>query len=371
MMCSWRFGPAWLHEDHLVDADRLVAPQRSSTCSGVPIAPRSEPRPCCMILTASGAASGVIRSAREAALVAVREELLPDVRAPGPVAAHPVVVGQRVAEEVGAVDATLDRRGLVLVRASSAPPRPRRVDVESDRHAARPRRSARSTRSTQRPASSGSTNENDERSDPVAGGELDRLAPAAGHRTSADAAAGAASDTHVPRRHAEELAVPARERLLDEHAARSRPSRPPTSRASAVRSTRKPPSSAAELDSPVRRTRRARRRSGRAWRRARRPAPGGSPAAGSWTMPCPSRIALGAHRGGGEEDLGRRSVRVLLEEVVLDLPYVVEADPLRQLDLLQGVLQELRGRVRAPETRSRCSRGTAARAPRARVLRCS
>ena len=27
MMCSWRFLPAWLHEDHLVDAALLVAPE--------------------------------------------------------------------------------------------------------------------------------------------------------------------------------------------------------------------------------------------------------------------------------------------------------------------------------------------------------
>jgi hypothetical protein len=33
-------------------------------------------------------------------------------------------------------------------------------------------------------------------------------------------------------------------------------------------------------------------------------------------------------------------VRVLLEEVVLDLPDVVEPHPVRELDLLQGVLQE-------------------------------
>ena len=34
-------------------------------------------------------------------------------------------------------------------------------------------------------------------------------------------------------------------------------------------------------------------------------------------------------------------MRVLLEEVVLDLPDVVEAQPVRELDLLKGVVQQL------------------------------
>ena len=42
-------------------------------------------------------------------------------------------------------------------------------------------------------------------------------------------------------------------------------------------------------------------------------------------------------RGGGQEHLGRRGVRVLLEEVVLDLPDVVEAEPVGELDLLERV----------------------------------
>ena len=50
--------------------------------------------------------------------------------------------------------------------------------------------------------------------------------------------------------------------------------------------------------------------------------------------------ALGARRGGRQEDLGRGRVRVLLEEVVLDLPDVVEAEPVGQLDLRQRVLQQ-------------------------------
>ncbi len=42
---------------------------------------------------------------------------------------------------------------------------------------------------------------------------------------------------------------------------------------------------------------------------------------------------LRAGGAGGEEHLGRRGMRVLLEEVVLDLPYVVDAEAVGELDL--------------------------------------
>ena len=41
-----------------------------------------------------------------------------------------------------------------------------------------------------------------------------------------------------------------------------------------------------------------------------------------------------------EEHLRSRGVAVLLEEVVLDLPHDVEAEPVGQLDLLKGILHE-------------------------------
>ena len=50
--------------------------------------------------------------------------------------------------------------------------------------------------------------------------------------------------------------------------------------------------------------------------------------------------APGARGAGGEEHLGRRGVGVLLEEVVLDLPDVVDAEPIGQLDLRQRVLEQ-------------------------------
>src|SRR5262245_25802005 len=54
----------------------------------------------------------------------------------------------------------------------------------------------------------------------------------------------------------------------------------------------------------------------------------------------PEADPLRALRAGGEEDLGRRGVRVLLEEVVLDLPRVVEAEPVGELHLRERVLEQ-------------------------------
>ena len=55
--------------------------------------------------------------------------------------------------------------------------------------------------------------------------------------------------------------------------------------------------------------------------------------------------------GGGQKDLGRRGVRVLLEEVMLDLPDVVEAQAVGQLYLLQRLLEEAVFVVAVPGTR--------------------
>ena len=50
---------------------------------------------------------------------------------------------------------------------------------------------------------------------------------------------------------------------------------------------------------------------------------------------------LRALAGRGEEHLRRRAVRVLLEEVVLDLPRVVVAEPVGELDLVEALLEQL------------------------------
>src|SRR3954447_13526904 len=60
---------------------------------------------------------------------------------------------------------------------------------------------------------------------------------------------------------------------------------------------------------------------------------------------------LGALAGRREEDLGSGRVRVLLEEVVLDLPRVVVAKLVGQLDLVERVLHELVFAARAPRLR--------------------
>ena len=57
---------------------------------------------------------------------------------------------------------------------------------------------------------------------------------------------------------------------------------------------------------------------------------------------------LRALAGCGEEDLRGRGVRVLLEEVVLDLEHVVEAELVRQFHLVEGVFQELVLLIRVP-----------------------
>ena len=57
-------------------------------------------------------------------------------------------------------------------------------------------------------------------------------------------------------------------------------------------------------------------------------------------MPWPRRIRLRALAAGGEEHLRRRRVAVLLEEVVLDLPDVLEPERIGRLDLLQCLVEQ-------------------------------
>ena len=59
--------------------------------------------------------------------------------------------------------------------------------------------------------------------------------------------------------------------------------------------------------------------------------------------------ALRALRTGGEEDLRRGGVRVFLQEVVLDLPDVVDAEPVAELDLRQRILDDRRRSESSPQ----------------------
>src|ERR1700751_1791245 len=54
---------------------------------------------------------------------------------------------------------------------------------------------------------------------------------------------------------------------------------------------------------------------------------------------------------GGEEHLRGRRMRVFLEKVVLHLPGIVDAQAVRQLDLIQRVLEEAELRAWLPGTR--------------------
>ena len=64
-------------------------------------------------------------------------------------------------------------------------------------------------------------------------------------------------------------------------------------------------------------------------------------AGGVCTMPWPRRMFLVRWLPAARNTSGARRVRVLLEEVVLDLPHGVEAELVGQLDLVEGVLDEL------------------------------
>ena len=59
------------------------------------------------------------------------------------------------------------------------------------------------------------------------------------------------------------------------------------------------------------------------------------------------------HGAGGEEELGRRAVRVLLEEVVLDGPHLVEAQLVGQPHLLERVLVDRALGLARPRPRHR------------------
>src|SRR3954454_5036633 len=144
---------------------------------------------------------------------------------------------------------------------------------------------------------------------------------------------------HVARRHPDELAVEAGERLLHEH---------PRDRVEALLPLRALvlalDAEAAELG--------LRRRLAR----AELEPPAGDQVERGGALRDPRRVvergwqlhdpvaepyALGPLRRGSEEDLRGARVRVLLEEVVLDLPDVVEASPVGQLHLLESVTQQL------------------------------
>ena len=117
MMSSWRFLPACMHEDQLVDAGLLVAREvladlvgradRAAEAGGVAGGDLgAEP----LLFERLGRGLGGV-----AELVAPLVVLVPHVGLAGLVLAEHVVVGERVAEEVAALEAARDRLVLVVV----------------------------------------------------------------------------------------------------------------------------------------------------------------------------------------------------------------------------------------------------------------
>ena len=124
-----------LDEDHLIDARVDVALDQVDDLVGRADRTAQRAEPLLEDLHPERAVVGVDDLAREAVVGAPGLELLPDVRDPRPVVAEHVVVSQRVAEEMGAVDTAFDRRLLVLVQHHRKHHRKARIDGEAGRHA--------------------------------------------------------------------------------------------------------------------------------------------------------------------------------------------------------------------------------------------
>ena len=325
------------HEDHLVDARLLVA---AEVLDGLLGRADAAPQPGGVAgrdlgaeaLLLHGAGDGLrIEALRAAALLV----LGPHVRDAGPVGAEHVEVAEAVAEEVGALGATADRLVLVVVEHHRRHARHLRVDGEADRHALLVERLLVLVHPRARLF--GIDERERQRADALLGGEPDRLAPAARHpqrrvrfldRLGHD----------VARRHLHELAVDAGERRLDHAADRGLEALEPgvalaqriDLEAGELGLARR--LAAAELDPAVGDEVEHRHPLGGA-RRVVELRGGEDDAVAETDL----RRALAA---GGEEHLRRRGVAVLLEEVVLDLPHVLDAEPVGELDLLERVLDQ-------------------------------
>ncbi len=58
----------------------------------------------------------------------------------------------------------------------------------------------------------------------------------------------------------------------------------------------------------------------------------------------------GALARGGKKDFGRGGMRILLEEVMLDFPHVIDADFVGEFDLVERVLDQFQFRAGTPRT---------------------
>ena len=323
-------------EDHLVDAGRLVALDQVRDLVRGPDRPAQASQPLLEKPDAERRVVGCDDLPREADLGATVLELPPHVGVARAVLAEGVVVGKREAEEVSPVDAALDRRRLIAV----AHQRQHHGHIGIDREA---RRQA-AIRGDQLVVGVhpllrrlGLDEGKRQSAEPPLGGREDRLAPAARDPERRVGPLLRLRDD-VSRRHRDPASLVAGERLLDEHA-RDRvqgllPLGPLLLPIDAERSQLHLRASlaGAELD-PA------------AGDQVERRHPLGHPrrvvdGRGSLDDPVAEADAARALAGGGKKDLRGARVRVLLQEVVLDLPDVVEPEPVGQLHLLESVGQQ-------------------------------
>ena len=290
--------------------------------------------PCWSRRTPSGASLGGDDVAGEADLLAALGELPPDVRAAGHVVAERVVVGERVPEEVQAVDPAVDRRRLVRV----AHHRQRHGDVRVDREAGGDAAVGLD------PLVVGvdpvlrllGLDEGEgERPEAALARHQHRLAPAARHPERGVGLLRGLRDD-VTRRHREPATVVARERDLDEHAGdrveRLFPLRALLLDAEPSQLHLRAALARAELDPSAGEPVERRHPLGDACRMVDR--------GRQLDDAVPEADALRPLRCGGEKHLGSARHRVLVEEMVLDLPDAVEAEAVGELDLLERLVQD-------------------------------
>src|ERR1700674_3069565 len=154
---------------------------------------------------------------------------------------------------------------------------------------------------------------------------------------------------HFPHRHLEVLAFMALKRLLDEHSADRLERFAPhvalvcarDSEAAQLRLGRG--LAGAELDPPI------------AYQIQRRDPLGDARrmVVARWQQhdPVPEPNLFGALAGRGQENFRRGRVRILLQKVMLHFPHVVDAEPIGELDLVQGVLKKLQLQAGLPWAR--------------------
>ena len=249
-------------------------------------------------------------------------------------AAEDVVVRERIAEEVGALDAAGDGRRLVPVTHERGDAGDVRVHGIADRDALARQRGvvvvhpvARFLRVEEREG---------QRADALLRRQMNGLAPAAGHPHGWMRPLARLGDD-VARRHGDVAAGVPGERLLGEAAQRDAQALLP--HGALVRRVDQKTAelglrrrlAGAEVDAAVREQIEGRETLGHPGRmvEGRRHLDDAVPEAN----------ALGALRDRGEEHLRRARVAVLLEEVVLDLPDVVDPEPVGERALLERLLE--------------------------------